>query len=91
MASSLFKAKKAKEIVLKAARDSSNAHIYFGRKFDNLFEEWDGFEVVKEFVKLHKTDESLQNACKKVDHFIGIESWIGTVAKHEPISQPTLF
>lgn len=85
MASSLQKAQRAKKIVLKAARDYLNAHEHFGRKFDDLFEDGDGWEVIKEFIKLHKTDDSLQNACKKVDHFIGIENWISAVAKHEPV------
>lgn len=85
MASSLQKAQRAKNIVLKAAKDCFNAHEYFGRKFHDLFEDGDGWEVIKEFVKLHKADDSLQNACKKVDHFIGIENWIKAVAQHEPV------
>lgn len=84
MASSLQKAQRAKNIVLKAARDCLNAHEHFGRKFYNLFEDGDGWEVIKEFVELHKTDGTFQEACKKVDHFIGIENWISAVAKHEP-------
>lgn len=90
MASSLQKAQRAKKIVLKAAKDCLNAHEYFGRKFHDLFEDGDGWEVIREFVKLHKDDNPLQEACKKVDHFIGIENWISAVAKHEPL-EPSLF
>lgn len=69
------KAKRAREIVLSAYHDIQRAHVYFGRKFDSLFEQGDGKEVVVEFVKIYNEDERLQNAVTWLNHWIGIESW----------------
>lgn len=85
-----IKAKSVADIIIKAARNYADAHKYFGRKFDDLFENGDGEHVVVEFIKLYKTNNQLQEASKKVDHWLNIDNWLKTYERWEQ-RNPTLF
>ncbi len=75
------KANKAIDIIIKASQ-SSEPSKFFGRKFDDIFENGNSKEIVCEIVKKYLNDTALQKAVSKVDHWIGIDGWIKTYNKN---------
>ncbi|MFX4241086.1 hypothetical protein ACOL3H_11930 [Aliarcobacter butzleri] len=74
------KAKKAINIII-AASNSSEPSQYFGRKFDDIFENGNSGEIVNEIVKNYLNDELIQKAIAKVDRWIGIDGWLNSYYK----------
>lgn len=74
------KANKAINII-KNAQHSSEPSKYFGRKFDDIFENGNGKEIVFKIVEIYQNDKELQSAVKKLDYWIGIDGWIETYNK----------
>ena len=72
---SIKKANKVAEIVKKAANDWHGDNRHFDRRFESLFEEGDGEQVVIEFMKLYYEDNKLQKAAEITNHYLNIESW----------------
>ena len=79
------KANKAIDIIIKASQ-SSEPSMFFGREFDDIFENGDSKEIVCEIVKKYLNDSTFKEAVSKVDHWIGIDNWIATYNKIYPKS-----
>lgn len=79
------KVKKAIDIII-AASKSYNPSEYFGRKFDDLFENGNSDEIVNGIVKNYLNNSELQNAIIKVNHWINIDSWLEKYYKTNPKS-----
>ncbi|MDD5211930.1 MAG: hypothetical protein PHV62_05905 [Sulfuricurvum sp.] len=69
------KALRISRIVIDASKSPEPQEV-LGRNIDDLTDGIDGNEVVKEFVKLYRTDDAVREAINKVDGWIGIEHWI---------------
>ena len=81
------KANKAIDIIKKASQ-SSEPSMFFGREFDDIFENGNGKEIVCEIVKEYLNDISFQKNVQKVNHWIGIDGWI---AIHNNMNPKSLF
>lgn len=79
------KVKKAIDIII-AASKSYNPSEYFGRKFDDLFENGNSDEIVNGIVKNYLNNSELQNAVTKVNHWINIDGWLEEYYKTNPKS-----
>ena len=79
------KVKKAIDIII-AASKSYTPSEYFGRKFDDLFENGNSDEIVNGIVKNYLNNSELQNAIIKVNHWINIDSWLEKYYKTNPKS-----
>lgn len=79
------KANKAIDIIINASQ-SSEPSKFFGRKFDDIFENGNSKEIVCEIVRKYLNDITFQEAVKKVNHWIGIDNWIATYNKMYPKS-----
>lgn len=83
MSSVVTKAKKAIKII-KDAANSSEPSRFFDRKFDDIFENGNGDEIVNEIVKNYFNDEELKKSVVKVKRWIPIEKWIEDYFKSNP-------
>ena len=79
------KVKKAIDIII-ATSKSYNSSEYFGRKFDDLFENGNSDEIVNGIVKNYLNNSELQNAIIKVNHWINIDGWLEKYYKTNPKS-----
>lgn len=83
MSSVVTKAKKAIKTI-KDAANSSEPSRFFDRKFDDIFENGNGDEIVNEIVKNYFNDEELKKSVVKVKRWIPIEKWIEDYFKSNP-------
>lgn len=85
----LGKAEKAAKAI-RAAAKSSNPSDYFGRSFDDLFENGDGREVFIHLARMCRDDESLMEDARTVNYWTNVDYMMDTLKEYEE-RHPTLF